>query len=188
MTNIQHKGIVGIGVIVIIVIAVVAYLFVFSQDEVEQTQGTSQDNEQNEQVKVKGKLTITEYARACANQFNSSSNNDLQAGTTYKEVKEHFKNNLKVIDNIEPPEELRTYHNLQKKGIEYFEDIVNDKKDDDIFATSDLLEGDIFIWALAYGNDVAEVLQALTPTTQNILLEAGCIDEDDIEKFEGFGT
>ena len=138
-----------------------------------------------EQVKIKGKLTTTEYARICANGYGVLK--DSQAGTSYKEVKEHYKNVVKVLNDIEPPEELRAYNNLQKKGIEYLFDKV-DEQDSSIYASSDLFEAELkselFAWMLSYNKDTAEVLQALTPTTQNILLEAGCIEESDIEGIE----
>ena len=118
----------------------------------------------------------------CGNYDSNSPLSGSNTSATYKELKDNFQNRIAEVGNIIPPQSLQGYHTAHIKLLERFYEWSANKPDDGIVSGSTLiLDAEFLTTATEIGFDFKKEIDALSQGIQNVLLENGCLDEEDIE-------
>lgn len=117
-------------------------------------------------------LTLEEYAAWCATPRETGDLSELDSGT-WSDAVEAFKSLLDETTSINPPEEVRQYHDGSIDALEAFIAFMEQEDPDAPYSTFSL----VAIFATAGG--IAEAAEeSLSPNARTALEEAGCLDQE----------
>ena len=129
-------------------------------------------------------LTLEEYAEWCATPREIGDLSELDSGT-WSDAVEAFESLLDETTSINPPEEVRQYHDGSIDAIEAFIAFIEQEDPDALYSTLSL----VAIFAIA-GGIAEEAEESLSPNARTALEEAGCLDpegDDDAWTNDGGG-
>ena len=183
----------AVGVALLVSVGVGVY-FVTSDNDTSTEQGNEQESEQaqeqeqeqgtgGEEIKTSGELSVEEYARWCGNATQQLA---VQVGEPYEGYKVRVAELTREVNDITSPAELEELHELHKQEIETEYERIKNKPDDEEFDPFELAnDPELLRWVLEFTDKKRTALNALPQTTQNTLLQSGCIDQSDLQQPQG---